>query len=333
MAHEELDSLAVGAQDAILIHSVEGQMEAVDEAELLPLVTLVRLEQKGAERGAKRQRVDGRDDDRDGHRDPELAVERTADPGDERHGHEDRSHDERDGDDSARDLMHSVHTGRAGGVVALVQLGVYGLDDDDGVIHDDSDRQHQCREREEVQREAEDLQEEERTDERHGHRDGGDERAAEVLQEDIYDDEDEEEGLEERLDDVPDRGVEEVRDVEDVGHLHAGREVLLQLLDLGLDGGDDVVSVGASDLRDHPRDSGVAVGEGVTAVAEGAQLDLRHVLEADDVARIVGLDDDVLVLGDALQTALVAERILIGAVTRLAEAPWGSLEVLRREDA
>ena len=30
------------------------------------------------------------------------------------------------------------------------------------------------------------------------------------VQEDIYDDEDEEEGLEERLDDVPDRGVEEV---------------------------------------------------------------------------------------------------------------------------
>ena len=315
MAHEELDPLAVGAQDAILIHRVEAQMEAVDEAELLLLVTLVRLEQQGAERGAKRQSVDGRDDDRDGHRDPELTVERTADPRDERHGHEDRSHDERDGDDSARDLMHGVHTGCAGGVVALIQLGVHGLDDDDGVIHDDSDRQHQCREREEVQREAEDLQEEERTDERHGHRDGGDERAAEVLQEDIYDDEDEEEGLEERLDDVPDRGVEEVRDVEDVGHLHAGREVLLQLLDLGLDGGDDVVSVGACDLRDHPRDGGIAVGEGVPAVAEGAQLDLRHVLEADDVARIVGLDDDVLVLGDALQTALVAERILIGAVT------------------
>ena len=315
MAHEELDPLAVGAQDAILIHSVEGQMEAVDEAELLPLVTLVGLEQQGAERGAKRQSVDGRDDDRDGHRDPELTVERTADPRDERHGHEDRSHDERDGDDSARDLMHGVHTGCAGGVVALVQLGVYGFDDDDGVIHDDSDSEHQCREREEVQREAEDLQEEERTDERHGHRDGGDERAAEVLQEDIYDDEDEEEGLEERLDDVPDRGVEEVRDVEDVGHLHARREVLLQPLDLGLDSGDDVVSVGACDLRDHPRDGGIAIGERVTAVAEGAQLDLRHVLEADDVARIVGLDDDVLVLGDALQTALVAERILIGAVT------------------
>ena len=114
---------------------------------------------------------------------------------------------------------------------------------------------------------------------------------------------------------MPDGGVEEVRDVEDVGHLHAGREVLLQLLDLGLDGGDDVVSVGACDLRDHPRDSGVAIGEGVDAVAEGAQLDFRHILEADDVARVVGLDDDVLVLGDALQAALVAERILIGAVT------------------
>ena len=154
-------------------------------------MTLVGLEQKGAERGAKRQSVDGRDDDRDGHRDPELAVERTANSRDERHGDKDRCHHQRDGDDCARDLAHRIHTGRTCRLIALVQLGVYGLDDDDGVIHDDSDGEHQCREREEVQREAEDLQEEERTDERHGYRDGGDERASEVLQEDIYDDEDE----------------------------------------------------------------------------------------------------------------------------------------------
>ena len=127
------------------------------------------------------------------------------------------------------------------------------------------------------------------------------------MQEDVDDDEDQEEGFEECLDDVPDGGVEEVRDIEDIGHLHPRREVLLQLLDLSFDGGDDIVGIRASDLRDHPRDGGVAVGEGVACVAEASELDLRHVLEADDVAGIVRLEDDVLVVGEALQTPLVAE--------------------------
>ena len=69
----------------------------------------------------------------------------------------------------------------------------------------------------------------------------------------------------------------------------------------------------------------------MTAVAEASQLDLRHILEADDVAGIVRLEDDVLVVGEALQTPLVAERILVGAVARFTETPWSGLEVLRCE--
>ena len=114
---------------------------------------------------------------------------------------------------------------------------------------------------------------------------------------------------------MPDRGIEEVRDVKYVGHLHTRGEVLLELLDLGLDRRDNVVGIRTSDLGDHPCDSGATIREGVTAVAEGAQFDLRYILQANDIARGIGLEYDVLVLGDALQTALVAERILIGAVS------------------
>ena len=114
---------------------------------------------------------------------------------------------------------------------------------------------------------------------------------------------------------MPDGGIEEVRHVKYVGHLHTWGEVLLELLDLGLDRRDNVVGIRTSNLGDHPCDSGATIREGITAVAEGAQFDLRYILQANDIARGIGLEYDVLVLGDALQTALVAERILIGAVS------------------
>ena len=81
---------------------------------------LVRLEEQGAERRTKRQCIDGGDNDGDSHRDAELSVEGTTDPRDERHGYEDGSHDEGDGDDRSRDLVHSVHTSRVGGVIAFI---------------------------------------------------------------------------------------------------------------------------------------------------------------------------------------------------------------------
>ena len=99
---------------------------------------------------------------------------------------------------------------------------------------------------------------------------------------------------------MPDRGIEEVRDVKHIRHLHTGREVLLELLDLSFNRSNDVVSIRSSYLRDHPSDSRVAIGEGVATVAEASELDLCHVLEANDIARGFRLEDDILVLSDAL---------------------------------
>ena len=59
-------------------------MEAVNEAELLPLMCLaVWLQEEGTERRAKSQGINCRDDDRDRHRNPELTVERTTNSRDE----------------------------------------------------------------------------------------------------------------------------------------------------------------------------------------------------------------------------------------------------------
>ena len=123
--------------------------------------------------------------------------------------------------------MHGIDASLPRRLVALVELGMHGLHDHDGVIHHNSDGEHQRREREEVEREAEEVQHKEGTHQRHRYGDGGDQRGAQVLQEEVDHDEDQEEGLQQRLDDVLDRGLEEVRDVHDVLDLHTGREVLL----------------------------------------------------------------------------------------------------------
>ena len=60
---------------------------------------------------------------------------------------------------------------------------------------------------------------------------------------------------------MPDGGIEEVRNIEHIRHLHTGREVLLEFLDLSLDSCNDVIGIGACYLRDHPSDSWATIRE------------------------------------------------------------------------
>ena len=83
------------------------------------------------------------------------------------------------------------------------------LDDDDGVVHDDADRQHQAEQRQVVQREAQQRHDGERADQRHGHGDHRDDRGPPVLQEHQHDDEDQDERLDQRVVDARDRLVDE----------------------------------------------------------------------------------------------------------------------------
>ena len=81
---------------------------------------------------------------------------------------------------------------------------MHSLDDHDGVVDHDGDGKHECGKRKQVEREAERIEEEECTDERHGHRNQRDERRACVLKEDVHHDEHEDERLAEGLDKVLD---------------------------------------------------------------------------------------------------------------------------------
>src|SRR4029077_10111381 len=128
-----------------------------------------RTEYLRALRGLVRERVDGREQDRERDRERELPVERAAYAEDEARRNEDAGEHERDPDERAADLVHR----RDRGVVrrhALVNLRLDRLDDDDRIVHDESDGEDEAEQRERVDREPDHRKEEEGSYQ--GHRDG-----------------------------------------------------------------------------------------------------------------------------------------------------------------
>ncbi len=151
--------------------------------------SVVRLQQERAQRRAQGQRVEGGDDGRRRHRHGELPVELPGDAAEERRRDEHRGQHQRDGDQRRADLVH----GDARGLrrrQALAQLALDVLDDDDRVVDDDADGEHQAEQRQHVDREAEPLHHREGADERYGDGDERDDRRAPRLQEQQHDDDD-----------------------------------------------------------------------------------------------------------------------------------------------
>ena len=307
-------------------------MEAIDEGHLLATVGLrllvLRLQEDGAKGRRERQGVDGRDQDGDSHRDTKLAVECTTHTTDERHRDEHGRHHQRDGDDSTRDFVHGVDTGRERTLVAHVELGVNGLDNHDGVIDHDGDSQQEGRQRQQVDGESEDPQEEERTYQGDRHGDHRDQRGAEVLEEDIDDEEHQQQGDEERENHLLDGGVEELRHVLLDGIFQSRWEVLCLALQLGLHVLGNLGCVGSCNLLHHTHHGRVAVVLQLHAVGLLTQFYSGHILEVECLTIGIAREDDVSILLRRLHTALVAERVLVGHVALLADRTRRSLQVL-----
>jgi hypothetical protein len=154
------------------------------------------------------------------------------------------------------------------------------LDDDDRVIHDDADREHQAEEREVVEREAQGDEHGEGADEGNGNRHQRDDGRAPVLEKDDHHQHHEHHGLQHRALYLDDRLLDELgRVVADLA-LEAGGEACAQRVERGLDrpGGGDRVRAGA--LRQDDGDGRAPVVEAVGVVVAAAELDVRDVLDA-----------------------------------------------------
>ena len=113
---------------------------------------------------------------------------------------------------------------------AVLDVMHHGFDDDDRVVDDDADGEHEAEHRQRVHREAEQREEDERAEQRHRDGQQRNERRAEVLQEDEDDDRDEDDRLEEGVDDRLDRRLHRRRRVVDDLVVEVGREELLGVL-------------------------------------------------------------------------------------------------------
>ena len=165
----------------------------------------------------------------------------------------------------------------------LVHLGMHRLDHHDRVVHHDADRQHHREERDQVDRDAEQQQDKEGPDQRHRDRECRDQRGSQVPEEHVDHEGHQDERLEQGVQHLIDRGLQELGDVVGEFVVHPGGEgFLLDLLEFLLDRVDHLGGVGAGGLLEDDGRRGMPVDVRVDVEELRTQLHLADVLEPQD---------------------------------------------------
>ena len=174
-------------------------------------------------------------------------------PGDATHGRDRNEHGnqrQRRCDDGRRDLAHGLD-GRLTGLHAALHFLRHGFDNDDGVVDDDANGQHEAKQRQRIDRKAQQREHRECADKRHRYCQGRYERGAGVLQEDVDDEDDQRHCLQQGNDNFPDAGFDRPRRVQRHHVVNVFREVGLESLELGEHRRRDFEAVGIRQLVDH----------------------------------------------------------------------------------
>src|SRR5215475_6947493 len=293
----------------------------------------MRFEEHGAEGRAERQRDEAGDDRRGRDRHRELTEEQSGDAGDKGSWHEDGAEREGDRDQRPADFVHRP-MGCLQGRHAVAHVALDIFDDDDRVVDDDADRQHEAEQRQVVERYARGREDRECPDQgdrdRHDRNDG----RSPALQEEEYDAHHQKDCHENRYDDLVYRLRDEDRRVIDDDRVDTRRKILLQLLHRRQDFMIDGERIGAGLGVDEEGRRIAAVHVGRATVIRGADLNPTDVADAGHASSAVGLDDDI---GELLGRGKPAERFdvdLIGLVTRgrwLIQDTGRDLQVLRAQ--
>ena len=285
-AHETRHALAIA-----VARPVDAAHDIADRAAPWPVM---RPEQNGAERRRQGQRVDRREHHRDRDSDGELPEELAGNAGDEGDRHEDREQHQRDRDDRGDDLAHgALGRFRRRQLGMLLHHALDVLDHDDRVVDDDADGEHHRQQRDGIGGIADGVEHDEGADQAHRHGDGRDQRRPEIAEEQVDDEDDEDEGFDQRLLDLVDRGGDEGGRI--VGHLpgEAFGEGLLEVADRLLDGLERGEGIGAGRLVDADQNGRAAVQAGVAVEIGGAELEPRHVREPQHRAVGIGAQHDL----------------------------------------
>src|SRR6516225_7665711 len=275
---------------------------------------VMRLEQHGAQGRAERQRDKAGDDRRGRNRHRELTEEQSGDAGEEGSWHEDGAKRQCDRYQRAADFVHRSMGGfqwRHSG--AYIALDVF--DDNDCVVDDNTDRQHEAEQGQVVERYPKYSEDRRGADQRNRNCDDGNDRRAPVLQKQEYHPDDEEDCDKNRDDNLLDRlGYEDIRVVDDC-RVDTWRKMFLQLLHLRQNFMLDRERVCPGLGIDEQGCRIAAVHVGRVAVIRGADLDPTDVADPGHAPPVIRFQDDV---GELLGRGQPAERFdidLVGFVT------------------
>jgi len=322
-------------RDAGLVAADAGAEDAVEEAEEAggrqQLFARRVLEQRRAHGRRQGQRHEGREDHGQHQRHGELAVDGAYRTAEESHGHEHGAQHQGDADHCGIDLAHGLD-GRLAWRQALGghdPLDV--LDHHDRIVHDDADGQHHREQRQHVDREAEGVEAGQRAHQGYRHDDSRDDRDAQVFQEQVHHQEDQDHRLGQRLDHFGNRDLDEAAGV--VGNLpgNALGKVLLQFRHASLDGLGDIQGVAVGSNAHGDGGGRLAVDAGEDVVVLGAEFDARDVPDPQRRAVGLGADDDVAEFLWGLQAAAGDDdgiEFLAGGSRHLAQLAGGELDVL-----
>ncbi|MNS93646.1 hypothetical protein D3C72_1278310 [compost metagenome] len=191
------------------------------------------LQERRAERRRERQGEEAGEQDRHHHGQAELLVDDADGAREEGHGHEHGRQHQRDADDRAGNLAHRLAGGLLGRQMLFRHDALDILNDDNRVIHQNADGENHGEHGQNVDRETRDIHDGAGAEQRHGHYQCRNDRVADILQENEHHHEDEDDGLEQRVNDLLDRNLDEGAGVIGNFVFQTRREIPRQLLHRG----------------------------------------------------------------------------------------------------
>ena len=210
---------------AALIGAPQAIEGAVDESPEPALPHVVAQELRAHHR-REGQRNEAGDDHRARQGEGELAKQGARHARNEADRRIDRGERDRHRDDRQRDLVRAADR-RVERGHAVLDMAVDVLDDDDRVVNDQPDAEHQGEQRQKVDRIAERQQRDHHPDQREWNGDDRDERRAQIAQEQENHDNDDRRRLNERLGDLIDGGANEGGRIVGDRRLEAGGQLVL----------------------------------------------------------------------------------------------------------
>ena len=335
--HQQIGDLASehASHPALILAdaTLESTVEPAEETALLVALTLGNgFEDGGTQRWGEDQRHQHRQGHGRGNGNRELAIDYPSGATEEGHGHEHRRQHQTDTYQRTLDLGHGFTGGFDWRQTILGHHPFDVLHHHDGIVHQQTDGQHHGEHGQDVDTEAERREHPEGAQQHHRHRQGGNQRGAEVLQEQIHHQEHQHNGFHQRVHHPGDRLGYHRRGLERIDHLHPFREEGPQVLDGLLDclGGFQRVGPGGQ-LNGHTRGR-LAVIQGAERGVLRTQFNPCDIAQAHLRAIAVDLHQDIAELFRGLEAGLADNgrvQLLTGYRRGTAQLAAGYLHVLR----